>query len=181
MPVAEAPAANEIPAARPWYEPSSTYAAPAAQPEPVREEAPVATAEARAEEVVAPAPVYAAPVAEVTKPVEAAPAEPVVEAAPFVAPAPAARPVTTFASVDQIPDAEPVRTEPRERRKYSAAQASSEPLVSIETSSDKVQPAAVADEPARRSTPRPRRQRAVSNEPLVFVETKPGEGDAPQP
>jgi hypothetical protein len=44
-----------------------------------------------------------------------------------------------------------------------------------------VQPVVAADEPARRSTPRPRRQRAVSSEPLVFVETKPGEGDAPQP
>jgi ribonuclease E len=183
-----APAANEVPAAKPWYEPESSYAAPAAQPAPVREEAPVAVSEARVEEVAPPAPAYAAPVAEVAKPAaaaaaaEPAPAEPVVEAAaPVVAPAPVARPVTSFANIDQIPDAAPVRTEPRERRKYSVAQASTEPLVSIETSSDKVQPVVAADEPARRSTPRPRRQRAVSSEPLVFVETKPGEGDAPQP
>ena len=141
------------------------------------EEAPVAhvVAEARP----APAPVESAP-ATPSAPLDARP-EPVRVPAPAYT-SPPLQSVVSFAAVDQIPDVAPARAEPRERRKYSAAQTIAEPLVAIETSPDKVQPVVVAEEPPRRSAPRPRRQRNVTNEPLVFVETKPdGEGGAPNP
>lgn len=78
------------------------------------------------------------------------------------------------AVIDQIPDAGPLRTAPRPRKKYSGASTqTSEPLVAVETRGDSGQPPIlVLPEPVRRTTPRPRRQHTVSNEPLVFVETQ---------
>lgn len=80
-----------------------------------------------------------------------------------------------IAPVDQIPDAAPVRSQARQRRARDTVR--QEPLVFIETDADKaatnVQQATLAIiEPQRRSTPRPRRERVVVNEPLQVVETK---------
>lgn len=74
--------------------------------------------------------------------------------------------------IDQIPDTAPLRAEPRLRRKYTTTDAPSEPLMAVETRVDASPPVLVQPEPARRSTPRPRRRQAVSSEPLVFVETQ---------
>ena len=81
--------------------------------------------------------------------------------------------------VDQIPDAEPIRTAPRPRKNTDAGAAGNEPLVAVETRGDAAPPVLELPEPARRSTPRPRRQHIVANEPLVFVETRP-ENDTTQ-
>ena len=81
-----------------------------------------------------------------------------------------------LAPVDQIPDDEPVRPQNRPRRERNAAP--SEPLVFIETDSGKAQATAVQQqsltevEPQRRSTPRSRKPRVETNEPLQVVETK---------
>ncbi len=98
---------------------------------------------------------------------------------PIIEPAqtqPAAAPVVTFASIDQVPDVQPLRNTPRARRKYSEIQVVTEPLVVVETAPSKMPlpPVAVVEEedaPHRR-TPRPRKQRIVENESLIFVETK---------
>lgn len=134
-----------------------------------------------------PLPVMAAEVADV-----ATPAAPVVldtpPPLPVVATEPVAMPPTLPAAVssksfgaaisvgivDQIPDAAPARSEPRQRRR-NTAEAGSEPLQAIETKAD-IQPVTlVFEEPVRRSTPRPRRQRQTTSEPLVFVETQSGD------
>jgi ribonuclease E len=81
-----------------------------------------------------------------------------------------------LAPVDQIPDVAPVRSAPRPRRERNAE--ADQSLVFIETAAGAAQAtvpqqqALVEIEPARRNTPRPRRQRAVVNEPLQVVETK---------
>jgi len=134
-----------------------------------------------------PLPVMAAEVADIAPapaPVvrDTPPPLPVTAAEPVVTPPPlpAAASSKSFGAaisvgiVDQIPDAAPARSEPRQRRR-NVAEAGSEPLQAIETKGD-VQPVAlVIEEPVRRSTPRPRRQRQTSSEPLVFVETQPGD------
>ena len=89
---------------------------------------------------------------------------------------PATATVVSFASIDQVPDVQPLRTTPRARRKYSEIQAVTEPLVVVETAPGKMPlpPIAVTeveDEPRRR-TPRSHKQRIVENESLIFVETK---------
>jgi hypothetical protein len=98
---------------------------------------------------------------------------------PIIEPAqtqPAAAPVVTFASIDQVPDVQPLRNTPRARRKYSEIQVVTEPLVVVETAPSKMPlpPVAVVEEAdaPRRRTPRPRKQRIVENESLIFVETK---------
>ena len=128
----------------------------------------------------------AAPVAAPSAPVVVdTPAYVAPTVAPVAAPAAAAEVSATvyssatakLAPVDQIPDVEPVRPQNRPRRERSATQA--EPLVFIETDSGKAQATAVQQqalaevEPQRRSTPRPRRERTVANEPLQVIETKP--------
>ena len=132
---------------------------------------------AAAEIVLAPAAVAAEPPPVV---VQAAEPAPVVAAAPT--PAPAAVVYSSAnsapAPVDQIPDLAPTREAggaPRARRPHAAA--ASEPLVFIETAAGKTQAtdvqAGLAEiEPQRRSTPRPRRERVVANDPLEVVETK---------
>jgi len=115
---------------------------------------------------VEPAPLYVTP----------APAPAPVVEAPAPAPAPVYAAPVAFAPVDQIGDAEPAA--PREpRRRTRSTEVASEPLVFIETATDKaqtfVQP--VEEEAPRQRTPRPRRQRDTATEPLVFVETKPGD------
>ena len=135
-------------------------------------------------------PVVAAIPAVVSAPVSAPSAAPVSPApaaaavapvsAPVADPAPAATVYSSatapLAPVDQIPDVAPVRSQPRQRRDRDTT--GQEPLVFIETAAGKaaatnVQQATLAViEPHRRSTPRPRRERVVVNEPLQVVETK---------
>ena len=133
-----------------------------------------------------------AAVPEVQQPMVSAIAAPAVVATPSAPPAPmvsspmtapAAPAATVYSSataplapVDQIPDVAPVRSQPRRRRERNGA--THEPLVFVETDAGKaatnVQQATLAIiEPQRRSTPRPRRERTVVNEPLQVVETKP--------
>ncbi|MFN8985054.1 MAG: Rne/Rng family ribonuclease [Burkholderiales bacterium] len=133
-----------------------------------------------------------AAVPEVQQPMVSAIAAPTVVATPSAPPAPmvsspmtapAAPAATVYSSataplapVDQIPDVAPVRSQPRRRRERNGA--THEPLVFVETDAGKaatnVQQATLAIiEPQRRSTPRPRRERTVVNEPLQVVETKP--------
>jgi len=133
------------------------------------------------------APPVIAPAA-VVAPIMAAPSA-AIAAAPFVTSAPVTvEPVAEVAAtvyssasakaapVDQIGDAEPIRSQPRERRSSIASQA--EPLVFIETDAGKTKATAVGQatlaeiEPERRATPRPRRIRNVANETLQVVETK---------
>ncbi|MFM7462314.1 MAG: hypothetical protein ACKO15_15905, partial [Burkholderiales bacterium] len=135
---------------------------------------------------VAPTPVQQPLVAsssDVSAPYPVASATPVAAPATPTPAAPAPAPATTvyrsatapIAPVDQIPDAAPVRSQPRQRRARDTV--GQEPLVFIETDAGKaatnVQQATLAIiEPQRRSTPRPRRERVVVNEPLQVVETK---------
>lgn len=129
------------------------------------------------------APAPQQPQLELSAPVAEMPATP-------PAPAPAQMPaapvapaavVSSFGTVDQIPDAERQASQQQRRRpRASDANMASEPLVFIETAADKVQLAVlVEDEAPRRSTPRPRKAKPVVNEPLVFVET--GKSNANQP
>jgi ribonuclease E len=101
------------------------------------------------------------------------PVQPIIEP---VQTRPATAPVVTFASIDQVPEVQPLRASPRARRKYSEIQVVSEPLVVVETAPSKMPlpPVAVIEEEdaPRRGTPRPRKQRMVENESLIFVETK---------
>ncbi|MDX2218715.1 MAG: Rne/Rng family ribonuclease [Burkholderiales bacterium] len=159
--------------------PASQDAA-AMTPPPLPEQAPVIT------EVVA-APASVAPV-DIPTPAGDAAEQPAVPSqaiadsnevvAIAAAPAPSAAQsfgsTLTGAQIDQIPDAGPLRTTPRPRKKYAGGpDTASEPLVSVETRGDTAAPALqVLPEPVRRTTPRPRRQTIVSNEPLVFVETQ---------
>ncbi len=88
---------------------------------------------------------------------------------------PAVAAVVTIASIDQVPDVQPLRSAPRVRRKYSEIQAITEPLVVVETAQGNVPqaPAVIDEEDApRRRTPRPRKPRLAENESLIFVETK---------
>jgi ribonuclease E len=168
----------------PTMSPSASEFSPPAMPQPVApapvQQPVVASAPAASAPVATPAPVMPAPVA------VAAAVAPV--AAPVTntpAPAPTPAPSATvyssatapLAPVDQIPDVAPVRSQPRRRRERNAT--GQEPLVFIETAAGKaaatnVQQATLAViEPQRRSTPRPRRERVVVNEPLQVVETKP--------
>ena len=136
-----------------------------------------------------PAVVTAEPVrmAEVTAP------QPVeVVAAPMPAPVPVAQPAAAplpvpvasvaaapvFVAVDQIGETEPaVPREPRRRARNTEGAAASEPLVFIETAAEKLQNVVmpVEEEAPRRRTPRARKPRDMATEPLVFVETKPGD------
>ena len=129
-----------------------------------------------------------APLAEVMPTPQIIVPAPVAASAPVSAPtaapvaienAPEAAPVLVFSSVapaantavDQIGDVTPARNTPRPRRQFSENQIN-EPLVFIETATDKIAPVTVDEaEAARPRTPRPRRARETSNEPLVFVET----------
>ena len=82
------------------------------------------------------------------------------------------------APVDQIVDDQP--TTPRQghrRTRQSDSILDNAPLVFIETAADKVQSLAtvVDEEVPHRRTPRPRKPRETVSEPLVFVETKPGD------
>jgi hypothetical protein len=136
--------------------------------EPVMENAPAEKLSA----VPPPLPVQATEVAATAAP---APAQVEVETVDTPTPASVAQSFGSAlagAMIDQIPDAAPLRTEPRLRRKYTTSDVSSEPLMAVETRTDTVPPVLTQPEPVRRSTPRPRRQQAVSNEPLVFVETQ---------
>lgn len=88
---------------------------------------------------------------------------------------PAVAPVVTIASIDQVPNVQPLRSTPRVRRKYSEIQVITEPLVVVETAPGNVpQAPAVFDEEdaPRRRTPRLRKPRIAENESLIFVETK---------
>lgn len=158
--------------------------APASTPAPTSEAAAVAPIAAVSEPAVVKSvapPALDAPVASPVSsaaPVAPVRAEPVVAVAPMVEAAPA-KPVVApapFAVVDQIGDIAPVRSAPRERRRDGRHAVVSEPLVFIETDAGKTQSLAAQQglaefEPARRSTPRPRRERTIANEPLQFVET----------
>jgi hypothetical protein len=75
--------------------------------------------------------------------------------------------------IDQIGDTVQRRASPRPRR--SQSEATAEQLVAVETRTDVQRPVMAQPEPARRSSPRPRKVQAVSNEPLVFVETRKGD------
>jgi ribonuclease E len=147
MPAPASAAPSMTPAAAP-----SMVSAPTAVPEVQQ---PMVSA------IAAPAPVVSSPVT-----ATAAPAATVYSSA-----------TAPLAPVDQIPDVAPVRSQPRRRRERNGA--THEPLVFIETDAGKaaatsVQQATLAViEPQRRSTPRPRRERTVVNEPLQVVETKP--------
>jgi hypothetical protein len=113
--------------------------------------------------------------------------ESVLEAAPNVAPAQAASapvisatrietPASTI--VDQIDTGMPPRERSGSRRRPrdNAQPQASEPLVFIETAPEKAQQMVLAEEePQRRRTPRPRKQREQVNEPLIVVETQPGQ------
>ncbi len=151
--------ASFTPTPTPAVAPAATIAAPIAAPVVAAVVTPPSTTIA---------PVVTAPVA---APVPVA-VQAVVEAAATVYRSSTAPP----APVDQIDDAAPVRTQPRERRSSNSAQ--SEPLVFIETDAGKTQATNVGQatlaeiEPQRRSTPRPRRSRDVVNEPLQVIETK---------
>jgi ribonuclease E len=89
---------------------------------------------------------------------------------------PAVAAVATFASIDQVPDVQPLRATPRARRKYSEIQVITEPLVVVETAPGNMQQAPLAvieeEDAPRRRAPRPRKQRIAENESLIFVETK---------
>ena len=105
---------------------------------------------------------------------EAATATPVAASA-------ATNPAFTFApaapaTVDQIvDDTIAAGRQPRRRPQSGGGLTESAPLVFIETAADKVQGiAAVEEEEAtRRRTPRPRKPRNATTEPLLFVETQP--------
>ncbi len=136
---------------------AASVAAPS--PKPDTTEAAVPTYVATTPAQVVQAPVSAAP--------QAAPTAP--EAPPALVFGSVAAPVA--AAVDQIGDTVPARSAPRPRREADRSQIQ-EPLVFIETASDKVAQVLVAEpEPVRPRTPRPRRARETTNEPLVFVET----------
>ena len=81
---------------------------------------------------------------------------------------------TAATPVDQIDDADAMRSTPRPARRRNRDVVASEPLVFIETVAAPVAPVAqvVEDEAPRRRTPRPRGPRATQSEPLLFVETK---------
>ena len=108
------------------------------------------------------------------EPVAPAPAVATITAPPTAETASTASPALVFgsiAAVDQIGDVAPARSAPRPRRRNEASQAQ-EPLVFIETTTDKAPPIVVMeDEAPRRHAPRPRKAREAMNEPLVFVET----------
>lgn len=94
-----------------------------------------------------------------------------------VAPPPAA----SFQVVSQHEASESTRPV-RRRHRDDAANATAEPLQLVETAADKaatVQPT-FEDEAPRRTKPRRRRAVEVVNEPLQLVETRPGEGKAPE-
>jgi ribonuclease E len=81
--------------------------------------------------------------------------------------------MVVFASIDQVSDVEQLRSAPRARRKYSEVQVVREPLVVVETIPGKMpSPIAEEEDAPRRRTPRPRKQRPIENESLIFVETK---------
>lgn len=103
--------------------------------------------------------------------------------APIPTPAPAQQSFgapPAMMPVDEIADAGPIRSAPRQRKQSDGNGIASEPLVAVETRNESVQPVLEIPEPARRSTPRPRRQRTVANEPLVFVETQ-TQDESPKP
>ena len=107
---------------------------------------------------------------------EPAPFAPAADSAPTVTAAAVAP--TMPAPVDQIVDDQP--TTPRQghrRTRQSDSILDNAPLVFIETAADKVQSLAtvVDEEVPHRRTPRPRKPRETVSEPLVFVETKPGD------
>ena len=119
------------------------------------------------------------------QPVISAPSTPIVvadaaTATPLAASAPP-KPAFAFtpaapATVDQIVD-DPLAAPrlPRRRPQSGGGLTQSAPLVFIETAADKVQNVAVVEdeEATRRRTPRPRKPRDATTEPLLFVETEP--------
>jgi hypothetical protein len=116
----------------------------------------------------APEPAFDVPVA---APAYVAPAVSAASAAKAAAP-------VAFVPIDQIGDVTPeAPRQPRRRPRTGDINVASEPLVFIETAADKIQNVVIPveeDTPQRR-TPRPRRVRDAIAEPLVFVETKPGD------
>jgi len=145
-------------------------------------EAPAAAIVESSPAVITPEPVRMAEVA-APQPVEVV-AAPAPAPVPVAVPAPqpvAVAPVATapvFVAVDQIGESEPaVPREPRRRARNTDGGAASEPLVFIETAAEKLQNVVmpVEEEAPRRRAPRARKPRDMATEPLVFVETKPGD------
>ena len=102
-------------------------------------------------------------------------AAPVAVSAP-VPVAPAFVPVFS-APVDQIDDLPSAPRQPRRRPRDGDGTKESAPLVFIETAADKAQAFTqpVEEDAPRQRTPRSRKPRDVASEPLVFVETTPGD------